>query len=93
MKDHVHMLLSIPPKYSVSYIVGFMKGKSTLAAVLLHRGADATLRCHKSSGKFMTMIQSKGATPADLARNAGHEELANKLQIAKNKQQGHPDGK
>ena len=30
MKDHVHMLLSIPPKYSVSHIVGFLKGKSAL---------------------------------------------------------------
>jgi REP element-mobilizing transposase RayT len=28
MPDHVHMLISIPPKYSVSQIVGFIKGKS-----------------------------------------------------------------
>jgi len=28
MKDHVHMLISIPPKYSVSSIAGFIKGKS-----------------------------------------------------------------
>jgi len=28
MKYHVHMLISIPPKYSVSNIVGFLKGKS-----------------------------------------------------------------
>lgn len=28
--DHIHMLLSIPPKYSVSQIVGFLKGKSSL---------------------------------------------------------------
>ncbi len=30
MPDHVHMLLSIPPKYSVSQLVGFMKGKSAI---------------------------------------------------------------
>jgi putative transposase len=30
MPDHVHMLLSIPPKYSVSQVVGFMKGKSAI---------------------------------------------------------------
>ena len=30
MVDHVHMLLKIPPKYSVSHIVGFLKGKSAL---------------------------------------------------------------
>jgi len=29
--DHVHMLLSIPPKYSVSGVVGFIKGKSAIA--------------------------------------------------------------
>ena len=28
--DHVHMLLSIPPKYSVSQIMGYLKGKSSL---------------------------------------------------------------
>jgi putative transposase len=31
MSDHVHMLLAIPPKYSVSDIVGFMKGKSAIS--------------------------------------------------------------
>ena len=29
-KDHIHMLVSIPPKYSVSQIVGYLKGKSAL---------------------------------------------------------------
>ena len=28
--DHIHMLVSIPPKYSVSQIVGYLKGKSAL---------------------------------------------------------------
>ena len=28
--DHVHMLLSIPPKYRVSEIVGYLKGKSAI---------------------------------------------------------------
>ena len=28
--DHVHMLISIPPKYAVSQIIGFMKGKSAI---------------------------------------------------------------
>jgi len=28
--DHVHMLLSIPPKYSVSQVVGYIKGKSAI---------------------------------------------------------------
>lgn len=28
--DHIHMLISIPPKYSVSQIMGYLKGKSSL---------------------------------------------------------------
>ena len=30
MADHVHLLLSIPPKYSVSQIMGYLKGKSAM---------------------------------------------------------------
>ena len=30
MPDHVHMRLSIPPKYSVSQVVGYIKGKSAI---------------------------------------------------------------
>lgn len=34
MADHIHMVLSIPPKYSVANTIGFLKGKS---AVRIHR--------------------------------------------------------
>ena len=34
MSDHIHMCLSIPPKYSVAHTIGFLKGKS---AVRVHR--------------------------------------------------------
>ena len=30
MPDHVHMLVSIPPKYSISQIMGYIKGKSAM---------------------------------------------------------------
>ena len=30
MADHVHMLISIPPKYAVSQVVGYIKGKSAI---------------------------------------------------------------
>jgi REP-associated tyrosine transposase len=30
MSDHVHMLISIPPKYSVSEVIGYLKGKSSI---------------------------------------------------------------
>ena len=34
MPDHIHMCLSIPPKYSVAHVIGFIKGES---AVRIHR--------------------------------------------------------
>ena len=34
MPDHLHMLLSIPPKYSVAFTIGYLKGKS---AIRVHR--------------------------------------------------------
>ena len=30
MPDHVHMMISIPPKYSVSQVIGYIKGKSAI---------------------------------------------------------------
>jgi putative transposase len=30
MPDHVHMLMAIPPKYAVSHVVGYIKGKSAI---------------------------------------------------------------
>ena len=43
MPDHIHMVLSIPPKYSVAMTMGYLKGKS---AVRIHRellGTKGTL--------------------------------------------------
>ena len=31
VQDHVHMLIQIPPKYSVSEVIGYIKGKSAIA--------------------------------------------------------------
>ena len=36
MVDHVHMCLRIPPKHSIAFVIGFLKGKS---AVRIHRKA------------------------------------------------------
>ena len=33
VQDHVHMILRIPPKYAVSEIIGYLKGKSAIAVV------------------------------------------------------------
>jgi putative transposase len=40
--DHVHMLISIPPKYSVSQVVGFIKGKSAIAIARKFSGKRKT---------------------------------------------------
>jgi putative transposase len=34
MPDHVHMCLKVPPKFSIAFVIGFLKGKS---AVRIHR--------------------------------------------------------
>ena len=36
--DHVHMLLSVPPKYSVSSVMGFIKGKSAIHIARVYAG-------------------------------------------------------
>jgi len=38
MPDHVHMLLSVPPKYSVSSVLGFIKGKSAIHIARVYAG-------------------------------------------------------
>lgn len=43
--DHVHMCLQIPPKDSVAFVVGFLKGKS---AIRIHRGIEG---CTRAVGK------------------------------------------
>ena len=35
--DHIHLILSIPPKYSISETVGFLKGKSAIEIFDMHR--------------------------------------------------------
>ncbi len=38
VSDHVHILISIPPKHSVSQVVGFIKGKSAIAIARNYMG-------------------------------------------------------
>ena len=39
MPDHIHMLLSVPPRYSIAMTVGYLKGKS---AIRIHRELQKT---------------------------------------------------
>jgi putative transposase len=38
MADHVHMMISIPPKYAVSQVIGFIKGKSAIHIARMYGG-------------------------------------------------------
>ena len=46
-KDHIHMLISIPPKYSVAQIMGYLKGKSSL--MIFEKHANLKEPLNKSS--------------------------------------------
>ena len=48
MPDHVHMLVKIPPKYSVAHIMGYLKGKSSIMIFERH----ANLKYKYGNRKF-----------------------------------------
>jgi putative transposase len=58
MPDHVHMLLSIPPKYAVSQVVGYIKGKSAihLARVYGERKRNFVGQHFWARGFFVNMV-------------------------------------
>jgi len=41
LPDHVHMLIAIPPKYAVSQVIGFIKGKSAIHLARVYGSASA----------------------------------------------------
>ena len=61
MSDHVHLCLSIPPKYSVANTVGFLKGKS---AIRIHReyGEDEELHGVPFLGTLTVLALSHAGT-------------------------------
>ena len=58
LPDHVHMLLSIPPKYSVAQIVGFIKGKSAIhiARTFLGRRRNYTGQHFWARGYYVSTV-------------------------------------
>jgi putative transposase len=58
MLDHVHMLISIPPKYSVAQVVGFIKGKSAIhiAREFLGRKKNFTGQNFWARGYFVSTV-------------------------------------
>ena len=52
LADHVHMMVSIPPKYSVAQVIGYMKGKS---AIHIAREFAGRSRLALATALFMTV--------------------------------------
>ena len=62
--DHVHMLISIPPKYAVSQVVGFIKGKSAIyiARTYLGRRQNFTGQQFWARGYYVSTVGRDEAT-------------------------------
>ena len=58
LSDHVHILISIPPKYAVSQIVGFIKGKSAIhiARTFLGKRQNFTGQSFWARGYYVTTV-------------------------------------
>ena len=76
MPDHVHMMLSIPPKYAVSQVVGYMKGKSAihLARVCGERKKGCTGQHFWARGYFVSTVGCDEETIRDYIRNQEKED-------------------
>ncbi len=76
MVDHVHMKLSIPPKYAVSQVVGFIKGKSAihLARVYGERKRNFVGQSFWARGYFVSTVGRDEATIREYIRNQEHED-------------------
>jgi len=64
MKDHIHMLISIPPKHSVAHVIGFMKGKSSIwiAQNIGNRKQNFTGHKFWARGYFVSTVGADEAT-------------------------------
>jgi putative transposase len=76
MPDHVHMLLSIPPKYAVSEVVGFIKGKSAihLARVYGERKQNFVGQHFWARGYMVSTIGRDETLIRDYIRNQEQED-------------------
>jgi putative transposase len=76
LSDHVHMMISIPPKYAVSQVVGFIKGKSAirLARVYGERKQNYAGQSFRARGYFVSTVGRDEATIRDYIRNQEQED-------------------
>ena len=76
MPDHVHMCISIPPKYSVSSVVGYLKGKSaiTIARRFGGRTRNFTGEVFWARGYFVSTVGLDEAMVRAYIRNQEKED-------------------
>lgn len=79
LSDHVHMLLSIPPKYSVAQVVGYIKGKSAIhiARSFLGKKQNFTGQSFWARGYFVSTVGRDKGMIREYIRN---QELEDKRQ-------------
>ena len=76
MPGHVHMLISIPPKYAVSHVVGYIKGKSAihLARTYSGRQRNFTGQHFWARGYFVSTVGRDENTIRDYIRKQETED-------------------
>ena len=76
MVDHVHMLLSIPPKYSVSQVLGYLKGKSAIhiARTYAERRRNFVGQHFWARGYFVSTVGRDEAQIRDYIRRQEQED-------------------
>ena len=77
-KDHIHMLISIPPKYSVAQIMGYLKGKSSLMiyekyANMKYKYGNRHFWCR---GYYVSTVGRNRRTIEQYIRNQLQEDIA-----------------
>lgn len=77
--DHIHMLIAIPPKYSVASVVGYLKGKSSLMifdrhATLKYKYGNRHFWCR---GYYVDTVGRNKKSIAEYIRNQLQEDIAN----------------
>ena len=71
MSDHVHMMIRIPPKYAVSQVIGFIKGKSAihLARVYGERKRNFVGQSFWARGYFVSTVGRDETAIREYIRN------------------------
>lgn len=75
MSDHVHMLVAIPPKYSVAQVMGYLKGKSSLMIFDRH----ANLKYKYGNRKFWAVgyyVSTVGLNEKTIAKYIREQEAS-----------------